>query len=139
MEDNLPDPRAIAKAMLAQDPAPPEHKHLSLQAAAKFRGKFVACAWYLGASWSQLGGLYGIRRESIMAQANKWLPPHRRQGLDRQRISYEHLSEIQDAWDTLFRTRPALIQRLDVVKLSIIVSQLAIRDDESLDPRAADI
>lgn len=129
------DPRAIAKAMLAQDPSPSEHRHLGLQAASKFRGKFAACAWYLGASWAQLGGLYGIRRESIMAQANKWLPPHQRQGLTRERISYEHLSEIRDAWDDLFRTRPALIQRLDVIKLAVIVSQLAIRDDESLDPR----
>ncbi len=127
------DARALAKQMLAGMPTIP---YYSTSLATKHRGKFVAAAWTLGASWAQLGGLFNIRRESVMNQANKWLPPHKRKNLARVMISFQRLSELQQAWIELCRSRPDFIEPTSIPVLAQLLDQLAVDDSATNDPRA---
>jgi hypothetical protein len=62
------------------------------------RRVFIAAAWIAGASWNQLGALFGIARQSVQQQADRVFPAHLRALLDakRMKLSYERLERMRD-------------------------------------------
>lgn len=119
-----PDPEEIIEPVVV-----PELRSVVMR---RERGKFVGAVWLLGASWAQLGGLFGVRRETVMQQANKYIPPNIRAeyAYNREGISYERVSELFRSWEDLCTNKQGVVNTCDCVVLANILNKHASKDDE---------
>lgn len=75
----------------------------------RVRAQFIAGAWLAGASWNQLGQLFGVKRQSIMSSANRLLP----NGAERMkaRLSQESVAYgTVEAWWGWFQANPQILE-----------------------------
>lgn len=107
--------RARAREML-------QDTNVRLATKGERRARFFAAAWMCGASWSQLGSLYGVSRYTTMDAANKWLPPQERELIKRKRpkLTHERLSAMYEWYK---QSSPASTDNLTVIDLAVLMSQ----------------
>lgn len=73
------------------------------------RAVFCAAAWIAGASWQQLGSLFGVQRQSIMSSVGRILAPGTRQSM---RISAQAPSlETLSAWLNWFQAKDDVLNK----------------------------
>lgn len=76
----------------------PSDSYIADMSEHRLRQKFLAAAWLCGGSWSQLGMMYGVRRESVRASAQKVLiPAYPRLA---KRVAYTRLEEFKVTFDS---------------------------------------
>jgi hypothetical protein len=81
------------------------------------RSIFLAAAWINGASWGQLGSIFGVSRQTLMRSVERILPPDNRQALRlRNHVAFEQVSEMHDKFKNIVNDLPEGISILDLAK-----------------------
>lgn len=104
----------------------PSSAYLASIRAHRTRSQFCAAAWISGASWGQLGAMFDVTRQSIMASAGKHLPEDR----FKVRISHEPISlERLSAWYNWYADSLQMIESSKMSLNEIATRFLTITDD----------
>lgn len=94
----------------------------------EIRRQFCAAAWCLGASWHQMGDLFGSSRASIQASTIKVLPSAIRDTIVRPRISLERLSDLLSTYKyILSEIDRDTIRRMTPMSLAALITETVVR------------
>jgi len=95
------------------------------------RNKFITAAWLAGASWYQLGQLFGVARETVRQGAMRVMSNADRAALRKPNtISWERLSAMRDAFAHMYEIDSDALRAMNV---SVLATMLFDRSNDTIE------